>query len=158
MAEDNRIFGNNEKLRNGFFSMLGDADSEQKRKAEIRRLIKEFLGYENMPKQIAQFKQQHKFLRKFCLDLETYWWGENGDRRKFRKMTDKQQDDYLFRMSRYLSSPEHGGKEPPKFTYRHAIYYEIDLIISEEEEERHREERQSQKAKQQETLTQPTQT
>ncbi|MCY4418599.1 MAG: hypothetical protein OXB93_01990 [Cytophagales bacterium] len=60
MAEDNRIFGDNEKVRNAFFSMLGDTDEYERRRAKLIRLRFEFLRYENMPKQIAQFKEANK--------------------------------------------------------------------------------------------------
>ena len=44
MAEDNRIFGDDDKTRNAFFNLLGDLDSEQENKNRVIRLHTEFMG------------------------------------------------------------------------------------------------------------------
>ncbi|MCY4418443.1 MAG: hypothetical protein OXB93_01175, partial [Cytophagales bacterium] len=126
MANDDLIFGDNEKLRNAFFSMLGDTDEYERRRAKLIRLKWEFLRYENMPKQIAQYKEANKEMGSFITDIEKYWWGEKGDRIKYRKMNRTEREAFKRRINEYLSRG-HSAIFPPRFTYAYAISYENKL-------------------------------
>ncbi|MCY4418656.1 MAG: hypothetical protein OXB93_02280 [Cytophagales bacterium] len=139
-------------MRNAFFNMLGDTESEQRHREQIRNLRNEFLSYEDDPQKQAQFKEAYPTFANFCFAIQRYWWAKDGDRIKYRKMTSRQRETY--------SNIVLDINERPKVYLRFGVGYEDTIIRLEKAEERRRrrEERQSQKAKQQETLTQPTQT
>ena len=130
MADDNLIFGKDKEMRNAFFNMLGDAESEQRHRDQIRNLRTEFLGYEDDPQKQAQFKEAYPIFAEFCLGIQRYWWGEDGDRIKYRKMTNSQQVKYI----KLIDAIEDG----PKFYLRFAQEYEDKIIALEEAEERRR--------------------
>ncbi|MCY4418596.1 MAG: hypothetical protein OXB93_01975, partial [Cytophagales bacterium] len=66
----------------------------------------------------------------FCFGIQRYWWGEDGDRIKYRKMTNSQQVKYI----KLIDAIEDG----PKFYLRFAQEYESNILVREREEEERR--------------------
>ena len=121
MAEDNRIFGDNEVIRNSFFNALGDMKAHQEQKDFIVRIKSEFLSYEDDPQKQAQFKETYPDFIDFCIAIQRYWWGEDGDRIKYRKMTNRQRERY----TDYIFGIGVGDNEDhPKGELSFALYYE----------------------------------
>ncbi|MCY4418980.1 MAG: hypothetical protein OXB93_03925 [Cytophagales bacterium] len=130
MAEDNRIFGDNEEVRNAFFNALGDVGTHQRTKNEIVRLTGEFLTYEDDSQKQAQFKEAHPEWLDYCNAVQRYWWGEDGDRLKYRKMTYPQKVRYK---KRIIALPD----RDIKIELRWAIFHE-NIQLDREFEERQR--------------------